>query len=247
MVNFKPMHDELLWIIDTIIQENHIKGPFLDAGGGRGDISFFLSKKGFAGKYVDFSDIAVVHAKNTLKDTNVIIYNKDILDIKEKFNLILNLATIEHAPNDKEIVKHLYNLLNDDGYFIITVPVKMKEWRQDDDSYGHLRRYEIDEIKQLLKDANFDISLIWDFTFPVFWLMRRTYLKLLKSQNDKLQDATEKTKMSGLDRKVFNFFNKYLGFKFLWYPIWRINFAFRKYLWGHELLILAQKKGNKKK
>jgi len=239
------MYDEILWILDIIIKEKDMKDPFLDAGGGRGDASFFLAKKGFTGKYVDFSESAISYAKSTLKDTNVTICEKNILDIQDKFNLILILDVIEHTPNDKEIVKHLYNILNDEGYLIISIPIKMKEWGKDDDDYGHLRRYELNEIKQLLTEINFDISLIWDFTFPFFWLMRKGYLKFLKPQNEKINDDAEKTKTSGLDRKAFAFFNKYLRFKFLWYPIWRTNFVFRKYIWGHQVLIVAQKKGIK--
>ena len=240
MVNFKPMNDEMLWLIDKLIQKEKIKGPFLDAGGGIGDISLHLAKKGFEGTFVDFSRHATVKARKNLGSTNIKVMHKDILEIREKFNLILILDVLEHVANDKEIVRHLYKRLNNNGHLIVSVPIKMKEWESDDDDYGHLRRYEVEEIIGLIKNENFKIRKVWDYTFPFFWLMRKGYTRVLKPKNGVLMNnATDKTKMSGT--KTFNLFNKYLRSKVLWYPLWRINHAFRNKFFGHQVLILARK------
>lgn len=244
MVNFKPMNDEILWLIDTLIQKEKIKGPFLDAGGGIGDISLHLAKKGFQGIFVDFSEHAIVEARKNLGSTGIKVQHNNILKIKDKFNLILILDVLEHVPNDKEIVRHLYKILNDNGHLIVSVPIKMKEWESDDDDYGHLRRYEVREITGLLKNENFKIKKVWDYTFPFFWLMRKGYTRILKPKNRvPINNAIEKTKMSGT--KAFNLFNKYLRSKVLWYPFWRINHAFRNKFFGNQVLILAEKGENR--
>jgi 2-polyprenyl-3-methyl-5-hydroxy-6-metoxy-1,4-benzoquinol methylase len=239
MVNFKPMNDEILWLIDMLIKKERIKGPFLDAGGGIGDISSHLSDKGLEGTFVDFSKHAIVKARKNLEKTNIKIEQGDMLKIKDKFNLILILDVLEHVPNDKEIVKHLHHILNKGGYLIVSVPIKMKEWESDDDDYGHLRRYGVSEIKNLLRNGHFKIKRSWDYTFPFFWLMRKGYTRVLKPKKRISMHATEKTKISGT--KAFNLFNKYLRSKILWYPVWRINHMFRNMFLGHQILILAKK------
>lgn len=239
MVNFKPMNDGMLWLIDTLIQKEKIKGPFLDAGGGIGDISLHLAKKGLEGTFVDFSEHAITKARENLKATSIKVEFGDILKIRDKFNFILILDVLEHVPNDREIVKHIHEILNKNGHLIVSVPIKMREWGSDDDDYGHLRRYESGEISSLLKNENFKIIKMWDYTFPFFWLMRKGYTRILKPKKDMPMHATEKTKRSGT--KAFNLFNKYLRSKSMWYPLWRINHIFRNKFLGHQILILAKK------
>lgn len=240
MVNFKPMHDQMIWLIDKSIKEKGIQGPFLDIGGGIGDVSLHLAKKGFKGKLVDFSKSAIEHAKKNLSGTAVKIQHKDILKVKEKFNLILILDVLEHLPNDKKIIRHIYNILNEGGYIFVSVPIRMKEFTWLDNYYGHLRRYEVKELVNLLSNEKFEIKGVWDYSFPFFWIMRKIYTKLYTHKKMAILDTTKKTKASGW--RNYTYFNKYLRFKILWYPVWKINHIFRNRYLGIQVLVLAHKK-----
>lgn len=239
MANFKPMNNEILRIIDIFIEKEKINGHFLDVGGGDGDISLHLAKKGFEGTLIDFSKKAIIRAKKCLKGTKVKVQHKNILNVQETFNLILILDVLEHLPNDKKVIKHIYKILNDNGHIIISVPIRMKEWTWQDEELGHFRRYEIKDIANLLSNEKFKIKIMWDYTFPFFWLIRRIYTTTLnrkKAPANKL----EKTKISGI--KEYSLVNNHLRSKILWYPMCRINQFFRHRFWGIQVLILAQKR-----
>lgn len=48
----------------------------------------------------------------------------DVLEIpeKDKFDLVLCTEVLEHVPNPVELIRKITNLLNDNGYLILTVP-----------------------------------------------------------------------------------------------------------------------------
>lgn len=56
------------------------------------------------------------------------------------------------------------------------------EWRWDDDFYGHYRRYSRNDVDKLLHDTGFEMIEFWDYTYPVFWAMRRVYTALLPAR-----------------------------------------------------------------
>ena len=232
----------MLFLTNRLIKKHNIKGKFLDAGGGRGDVSLFLLKNGFKGKLIDFSKEAINEAKNSLSKykNKIKIGRKNILREKEKYNLILLWDVIEHIKYDDKIIEHCYKILNKNGYLLLSYVTKNKEWRKDDNFYGHLRRYEIKDIKKQLK--KFKMLEIWDFTFPVFWLMRRFYVKFIKGLEEK--DKNKLTKQSSLQTKYFTIFNKYISNKFIWLPFWYLCYIFKNYNLGHQSLVLVKK--NKK-
>jgi len=235
MVNFKPLKDYMFFLTNILIKRYQIKSPFLDAGGGRGDVSLFLAKKGFKGKLIDFSEEAIKKAKINLKNYEIKIEKKSIDDEKSKYNFIILWDVIEHVEDDEKIIENCYKNLNKEGYLLLSYVTKNKEWRKDDEKYGHLRRYEIKDIKKSL--SKFKILEIWDFTFPIFWIMRRLYVHTLK---EKKGDKLKLTKISSLDSK-FDKFDKFLGSKFIWTPLWVLCYPFKKYNLGHQSLVLAKK------
>ena len=240
MVNFQPLKDYMLFLTGKLIDRYDIKGPFLDAGGGRGDVSIFLLDKGLQGKLIDFSKEATKIAQINLSQykDKIKIENKDILKENSKYNFILLWDVIEHVHDDDKLIEQCYRCLNNNGYLLVSFVTKNKEWRKDDDMYGHLRRYEILGIPKKLR--KFKVVEIWDFTFPVFWLMRRIYVGFIKDTKGK--DKTKLTKHSSLESTYFGFFNKFLSSKFLWGILWPLCYIFKDYNFGHQSLVLAQKR-----
>lgn len=239
MVNFKPLKDYMFSLTDKIIAKHRLQGPFLDAGGGIGDVSLHLARKGFTGKLIDFSGEVIAVAKQNLASVRdaVAVEKKDILDERGRYRLILLWDVIEHAKNDQEIVNHCKSLLTDDGHLLVSFVTGSKEWRKDDEMYGHLRRYDQKDIEHLLKD--FTIETQWDFTFPAFWAMRRIWAPFVQVQGD--ESPSERTKRSRLD-KSFDNINKYLSAKWLWLPARLLCYPFKEGRRGHQCLVLAKKR-----
>ena len=241
MANFKPLKKYLIELISIMIEKNGAKEPFLDIGCGRGDISLFLAKKGWSGKAIDISEFAFKTTKEKLKNYPKVKVNQiDFSLVQEKFNTLIACDIIEHIPDDKSFIKKVKQLLNDSGHLIISLPIIKNEWRWDDEFYGHLRRYEIPEIIELLHNNNFKTLDIWDFTFPIFWLIRRIYTKLIPNRVV-LSDNKRRTLLSSSQNAWDYGILTTLVEKLVWWkPIFWIQKKFKHRLIGCECLIIAE-------
>lgn len=247
MANFQPMKEYMFSLLDDLIAKYKLKPPFLDAGCGIGDVVLFLAQKGWWGKAIDFSPESIAIAKQNLKQfTEITVEEQDLFSERGTYSTIILWDVLEHIENDRELLLILnQNLATDEdgGFLVISVPTNKKEWRWDDEFYGHHRRYEPDEIKNLLSQTGFAVKEFWDFTFPVFWLMRRLYTMLLRDKTlNRSQKKEELSKISTLnDAWDIGWMTRVVNWKLWWKPVFFLQRNFKKTTLGHEALILAQK------
>ncbi|MBL8414926.1 MAG: class I SAM-dependent methyltransferase [Propionivibrio sp.] len=184
-----PFKNYSLRMIDQMIEAHDLAGPFLDAGCGRGDVALHLAQNhGWQGLAVDFSDAALGAARQALNGYPVEVRAADLLALEGHFRTIVMCTVIEHIKDDRAVLRHLRGCIggdaNDrDGCLIISMPSNpTTEWRWDDDFYGHYRRYTRDDVDRLLRDTGFEMIEFWDYTYPVFWAMRRVYTALFPAR-----------------------------------------------------------------
>ena len=67
MANFLPFKNYIFYCLDRIIEERHLRPPFLDAGCGTGDLSQYLYLKGWHGLALDFSEVAIKNTRENLR------------------------------------------------------------------------------------------------------------------------------------------------------------------------------------
>lgn len=245
MANFEPMKKYILLLMDEIINSYSLSGPFLDAGCGRGDISLHLAQKGWMGLAVDFSPESIKIAQETLSPYKVQAEVMDLFAVKGEFRTIVMATVIEHIKDDKELLRHLRSCYPKDGrkgYLIISMPTNpKKEWRWDDDFYGHYRRYEKEAVNSLLNDCQFRMLEFWDYTFPVFWAMRRLYTRLLPPKNSKGETKEEHSAASSMQSA---WETGKLSRRVSQLPLWPLVFAaqksFRRKRFGFEAIVLAE-------
>ena len=110
--------------------------------------------------------------------------NAEDLEIDKKFDLIICMDVLEHL-DDKKAINNLKNKLNKDGVLIVSVPAHMYLWGFNDTFAGHKRRYEKEEVEQLL--GNFTIKKLsyWNQSMfiPALLFCR---LKINKNQQNNL-------------------------------------------------------------
>lgn len=237
----------MFYCLDRFIEQYGLHGPFLEIGCGRGDVSAYLARKGWQGKAIDFSDAAVAQASVNLRPFPQVRLEKQALaEVSGAFDCIIMWDVLEHMEDDRGALRMVERLLRPGGQLLLAVPSNPREWRWDDDFYGHFRRYTVADMTQRLTEAGMPPLAFWDFTFPWFWLMRRMYTGI-KSGPAVAADKEASTKASAtvnawempilsrlLDRTAV-----------LWYPLHRLQFRlFRNATGrGHEFFVLARKPG----
>jgi hypothetical protein len=115
------------------------------------------------------------------------------------------------------------------------------EWRWDDDCYGHYRRYRKGDVRRLLADCGFEMLEFWDYTFPVFWAMRRAYTNILPARQPEHAVPELNTMSSGL-REAANVgaLSRFAAALPVWPAIYALQRLFRTGPHGFEAMLLAR-------
>jgi|TARA_B100002003_G_C14084935_1_gene521892 SAM-dependent methyltransferase len=246
MANFPPLKKHIFYCIDKALDTVGIKSPFLDVGCGVGDLSEYLGQKNWYGRAIDQSNFAYIKACELLSSFSEIdICQKSIFNEHNLYKSIFLLDVLEHIKDDKRAMEKIYSLLEPCGHVVMVVPSNPKEWRWDDEFYGHYRRYSPSRIVSLLNGVHLKPIIIWDITYPFYWLMRRVYTKIKKKPEDIDNNMYVRTSMSStVNAWEFPVLLKFiLNQKNLWNQINKLQFLFFKnnVQQGHEMLIIARK------
>ena len=245
MANFAPLKGYMLFCLDRFIERYGVQGPFLEVGCGRGDVAAHLAAKGWRGTAIDFSDDAVAHAARALKGhSGVTVARQALAEVTGTFRCVILWDVLEHIEDDDGALRTIAQRLDAGGHVLIAVPSNPHEWRWDDELYGHWRRYTVDGLRAQLAAAGLPALAFWDFTFPVFWAMRRAYTRM-KSPPALPVDREAATKAStsvnawdvpGLSRWLDRTAP-------LWLPVHHATFRLFRHAphRGHEFFALAQK------
>lgn len=244
MANFRPLNNSSLYVLDKLIDKYKLKPPFLDLACGSGYVALHLAKKGWTGKAIDFSKEAIKIAKENLKSyKKVTVEQRSANQEKGKYKTILMFDLLEHIKDDQKFLNKVSRLILPNGHLVIAGPSNPSEWRWDDDFYGHYRRYTSKGLKDKLKEAKLKPLISYDYTFPVFWFMRRLYTTLIRKDKDK--DIERRTKESAVSFAwQIPIFSSFLGAtSFVWYPIYLMQyFLFKNWVSKGSAMIIVSKK-----
>lgn len=165
----KPRNFTYRLVLEAINPYLNHRKKFLDIGCGAGTLSFYVANKGNYVKGIDISSrtikICRINAERLGLNKNIYFQAADFLKIKksEKFDYVLCNEVLEHLDDDKKTILKIYNELKDNGIAIISVPskdaplLKFNFMKEKDRDMGHLRRYNSEELTNLLKMNNFSI------------------------------------------------------------------------------------------
>lgn len=156
----------ILSVINKYLKKNE---KILDIGCGAGTIDFYLANKGHNVTGIDISTKAIAKCIETVKNLELRNIKFKQIDfpnetIKDKFDFIICSEVIEHLKDDNLALKKIFKLLNKSGIVILTTPSeyaplhKLGLTKKFDKRVGHLRRYKMEELKNMLKKYGYLIS-----------------------------------------------------------------------------------------
>lgn len=155
----------------------------LDVGCGDGRAtSFFGNNNKLKSKGIDISTRAIAFA-NLMADYNEVKFStENVFDIDSSFELITAVEVLEHIDRNSllEFTKKICNIVEDNGYFICSVPsvnIPTSLHR------GHVQHFNSGSISSLLTNAGFTkIELIYQHNMDFsFFLTKNKIFKMLYS------------------------------------------------------------------
>jgi ubiquinone/menaquinone biosynthesis C-methylase UbiE len=174
---------------------------FLDVGCGGGDFSRLLCEAGLTGVGVDFSERAVAIAGKTLApyiaEGKYRLHLGDVHDLPPNFakvDLAISYMVMEHVEDDKGFLETIARFVKPGGNLIIAVPGRRDCWSLEDETVGHLRRYDRGDLDAVLRKANLEAVSVWSVGVPTINMLFNISLKMVA------RSAAETSKM-GLSQR----------------------------------------------
>jgi 2-polyprenyl-3-methyl-5-hydroxy-6-metoxy-1,4-benzoquinol methylase len=185
------------------------KVRFLEIGCGIGTlINELIPNKKLVITASDIYLKGIIYAKqkalNEASNVEFIQFNVEKGTLPVKFDIIGAFDVLEHIDNDDLSISNIYNMLNEGGYFLLTVPQYMFLWSNLDYIVKHKRRYSRKELLCKLTKQGFNVYFSTSFIFILFPLMLISRLidKLKSNPNISSNELASKVIFS----KLLNWF-----------------------------------------
>jgi 2-polyprenyl-3-methyl-5-hydroxy-6-metoxy-1,4-benzoquinol methylase len=107
---------------EVLKEVNWSRKKIIDIGCGTGEFAFLAAKKGAIVTAIDYSIDAIKTAKKKFQHKNLEYSVTDAFEIKEKFDVIISLGTLEHMDDPFSALDFYKSLLKKNGKIIITTP-----------------------------------------------------------------------------------------------------------------------------
>jgi 2-polyprenyl-3-methyl-5-hydroxy-6-metoxy-1,4-benzoquinol methylase len=182
-------------------------GRFIDVGCGQGSIASKLIARGWRGIGVDFSPDSIEAARRELAaeiaSDKMIVVQGDVLRMSGETlgesDLSMAMMVIEHVEDDVGFVRHLGSLVRPGGMVMISVPGGRHRWSFEDETVGHLRRYDRADVIRTMEAAGLVDVTAWSVAVPLANLTFEIGDWLTRHSNEKQKlgmSKLEQTKLS---------------------------------------------------
>lgn len=181
---------------------------FLDVGCGGGTISKLLCDEGCTGVGVDFSSEAIEVAKKTLASEiaqgRYKLQHGDVHDLPADFTKVdfaISYMVMEHVEDDIGFIRTIAQFVKPGGNIILGVPGRRDRWSIEDETVGHLRRYDRSDLDAVLRKAGLNDVDVWSVAVPTANLLFNIGAWLVKNSDEvkKIgQSQREQTESSGI-------------------------------------------------
>jgi 2-polyprenyl-3-methyl-5-hydroxy-6-metoxy-1,4-benzoquinol methylase len=181
---------------------------FVEIGCGDGSLSRRLLERGFSGAGVDVSPQAIAEAEENLAPAlaqgSYALHHGDIRELRgdATFDVALSIMVVEHIEEPVPFVRAIADVVAPGGLVVVGAPGRMDRWSIEDDTVGHLRRYEKEELAQLLRDAGLQDVEVWSVAVPVANVLLRIGNGLIRRSASEMQKRElakpEQTLTSGI-------------------------------------------------
>lgn len=150
-------------------------GRFVEMGAGTGGMTRLFLERGFKGACHDLAKDSRSQMRTNLRDHAASIEIVECFeDLSESsFEYMLAFEVLEHIPDDLGVLTQWSRYLKSGGRLIVSVPAHQRKFGRSDELVGHVRRYEKQQLHDLLVAAGYCNIRIVNYGFPITELTRR--------------------------------------------------------------------------
>lgn len=126
----------------------------IDFGAGLGTFSELLAQRGFSVECIepDAEQAEIIKKKGLTLIESIDNYPDNSIDNIVSFNVF------EHIKDDEIVLEQIQKKLKPDGIFFLFVPANSKLYSSFDKKLGHFRRYDLDNLLEMVRKCNFAIK-----------------------------------------------------------------------------------------
>jgi SAM-dependent methyltransferase len=166
------------WIASKIL--SCIETPALEIGAGTGNITGVIIKSKTPVHVTESDDALVTLLEKRFSNVkNISVYGLDIEKntgtVKKKyFASVYAVNVLEHIRDDRKALVHMRAMLRPGGKVVLFVPAKKFAFTGLDRQLGHFRRYEKQELADMLTGIGFTVESIGFFNIVglLSWFIR---------------------------------------------------------------------------
>ena len=208
-------------LVDVLSESTKGEGKkYIEIGYGSGIFAYEFYRMGFEVFGYDLSERAYATAYELFNSDKQRLQLKKELskDDIAAYDILGAYEVLEHIDDDIGVLNEWKGLLRENGLLLISVPAHMKNFGLRDKRAGHVRRYEKEQLCELLKTVGFEVEKIINYGFPLPKLMNwaieilvdKPHLERMEKAND-----SHKTSVSGIERAEEYKFKKVLPYRLL--------------------------------
>lgn len=204
---------------------------FVDVGCGGGDVSKLLCSLGLRGIGIDFSPAAIEAANRKLSGEigrgQYQLVQSDVTSDRlslTKSDLGVSIMVMEHIADDSGYVRTVSQLVRPGGLVVFCVPGRKDHWSFEDETVGHLRRYDRKDLRALLEVSGLTDVEVWSLSVPTANVLvgignalarragegrKRNLTKIEQTKTSGLREIPWKTTFPSVFRLILNRYTLY--------------------------------------
>jgi SAM-dependent methyltransferase len=181
---------------------------FVDIGCGGGDVSKLLCSLGMTGIGIDFSRPAIERSRATLRAEiqagtyRLIEGDATALDCEvPPCDMGVSFMVMEHIEDDVSFVRAASGFVRPGGHLAIWVQGRRDLWSFEDETAGHLRRYDREDLRRVLEAGGLQDVEIRSVSVPIGNILHHIGAWLVRHSDEAKKLALSKraqTETSGL-------------------------------------------------
>lgn len=162
----------------------------LDVGCGDGiNLQFFSELFPYAKLYgLDISEEAVNLARQRHLKAEFFVLDVAFNRLDHKFDLLTSIDVLEHIPEDRRVLKNMYEMTRPGGHALITT--LKGNMRAFEKRIGHVRNYKEMELEKKIREAGYIILKRIEWGFPFYSPLYRNFLNFGKMNERTFGEVT---------------------------------------------------------